>query len=117
MNTDSIYALMDAVIVGSGVYIIYLYINMITTGKLRQSMLIPQNLDVKKCKDVPGYIAYTGIKQLVFGIVAIACGAVGLVQDFTQLIGVVPYLITIVLFFAYAIWFGFQIKKAAKMFW
>ena len=110
MNTDSIYALMDAVIVGSGVY-------MITTGKLRQSMLIPQNLDVKKCKDVPGYIAYTGIKQLIFGIVAIACGAVGLVQDFTQLIGVVPYLITIVLFFAYAIWFGFQIKKAAKMFW
>lgn len=117
MNTDSIYALMDAIIVGCGVYVIYLYIDMIKTGKLRQSMLIPQNVNISKCKDVPGYIAYTGKKQLLFGIVAILCGGIGLVQDFTQMIGVVPYLITIAIFFAYALWFGFQVKKAAKLFW
>ncbi|MDO4321628.1 MAG: hypothetical protein Q4C61_03795 [Lachnospiraceae bacterium] len=117
MNTDSIYALMDAVIVGSGVYILYLYAVMVKTGKLKSSMLIPQNIDIKKCKDVAGYIKYTGTKQLIFGIVAILCGGIGLIQDFTQTIGVIPYMIAIGIFFVYALWFGLQVKKAAEMFW
>lgn len=117
MNTNSIYALMDAVIVGCGVYVLYLYVTMIKTGKLKQSMLMPQNVDVKKCKDVAGFIKFTGTKQLIFGIVALVCGGIGLIQDFTQLVGAVPYMIVILIFFIYALWFGLQIKKAAKMYW
>ena len=117
MNTDSIYALMDAVILGSGVYIIYLYLVMVKSGKLRKSMLLPQNLDVSKCRDVAGFIRFTGTKQLIFGVIALLCGIIGLVQDFTQKIGAVPYIIVIMLFFVYALWFGLQIKKAGKLFW
>ncbi|MCI6866454.1 MAG: hypothetical protein MR871_00610 [Lachnospiraceae bacterium] len=117
MNTDSIYALMDAVIVGSGVYVIYLYLVMAKSGKLKQNILTPQNVDIKKCKDVAGYIHYVGRKQLVFGIVAILCGGIGLLQDYTKKIGAIPYMIAITIFFVYALWFGFQIKKAVKMFW
>lgn len=117
MNTDSIYALMDAVIVGCGVYVLYLYVNMIKSGQIKSSMLIPQNIDVKKCRDVEGFIRFTGTKQLIFAVVAILCGGIGLLQDFTQLIGTVPYMIVILIFFIYALWFGMQIKKAVKMFW
>lgn len=108
---------MDAVIIASGVYILYLYVLMVKTGKIKSSMLIPQNIDVKKCKDVAGYIKYTGTKQLIFGIVAVVCGGIGLIQDFTQKIGAIPYLIVIVIFFVYALWFGLQVKKATQMFW
>lgn len=117
MNTNSIYALMDVVIVACGVYVLYLYVIMVRTGELKSSMLIPQSIDVKKCKDVAGFIKYTGTKQLIFGVVSILCGGIGLIQDFTQKIGTIPYMIAILVFFIYAMWFGLQVKKAAQMFW
>lgn len=117
MNTQSIYAIMDAAIVASGIYVLYMYFTMAKSGKLRQNMLIPQNLDVKKCKDVAGYIQFIGTKQIIFGLVAVISGGIGLLQDFTQLIGAVPYIIVIMIFFVYALWFGLQVKKAGQMFW
>lgn len=117
MDTNSLYALMDAAIVGSGVYVIYLYITMVKSGTIKSTVLLPQNLQPKKCKDVAGYIAFIGRKQLGFGIVAIACGLIGLLQDFTQKIGMIPYMTAITVFFIYAIWFGMQVKKSGKLFW
>jgi hypothetical protein len=117
MNVDSIYALMDAVIVGSGVYVLYLYYVMVKSGTLQENALMPKSVNVKKCKDVEGYIQFTGKKQLIFGIVAIICGGIGLLQDFTQKVGIVPYMVAITVFFVYALWYAMQVKKATKLFW
>lgn len=117
MDSNSMYGLLDAIIAAGGVYVIYHYILMKSSGALRQNLLLPKDLDVKKCRDVAGYIQYTGTKQLIFGIIALAGGAVGLIQDFTGIIGAVPYLIFVVVFFVFAIWYGMSVKKAVKMFW
>ena len=117
MDSNSMYALIDAIITAGGVYIIYQYIMMKSSGALRQNMLLPKDLDIKKCRDVAGFIQYTGTKQMIFGVVALAGGIIGLIQDFTGLIGAVPYLIFIVVFFMLAIWYGMSVKKAVKMFW
>ena len=71
------------------------------------------NIDFQLFQKIPG----NPWAPLVFGIVAILCGGIGLLQDYTKKIGAVPYMIAITIFFVYALWFGFQIKKAVKMFW
>ena len=117
MNTGSLYALIDAMIAGCGVYVIYLYITMVKTGVIKESMLMPKNLDGKKCKDKEGFIRFIGVKQLIFGIIAIISGIIGLIQDFTGSVGIPVYMTMVVVFLAYIIWYCVQIKKAEKMFW
>ncbi len=117
MDMTPMYALMDAMILACGVYVVYLYLDMMKTGAIKSSMLLPQNLNIKKCKDVQGFIRFTGGKQLAFGVISIICGAAGLFQDFTQKLGTVPYVIAITAFFVVAIWYAMQIKKAIRLFW
>ena len=117
MNNNSIFALMDILFAGCGVYIIYLYVEMKRTGKIRESMLMPKGLDVRKCTDVAGYIDYMGIKQIVFGICAVLTGGTGLLQDYFQKIIPAVYLVMMVLFFVSAVWYTVCFKKAEKMYW
>lgn len=117
MDANSLYGLMDAIFVACGIYVIYLYLNMKKSGTITQSPLLPKDLDVKKCKDIAGYIQFIGSRQLAFGIIALAGGAVGLVEDFTGKIGTVPYMIAVAVSFIAAVWYGMAIRKAVKMFW
>lgn len=78
MGTNSIFSLMDVLVAACGIYVIYLYVEMIRTGKIRESMLLPKGLNVRKCKNPSEFIRYVGIKQLIFGISALLCGVVGL---------------------------------------
>lgn len=117
MDANSLYGLMDAIFVACGIYVIYLYLNMKKSGAITQNPLLPKDLDVKKCKDVAGYIQFIGPRQLAFGIIALAGGAIGLVEDFTGTIGTGPYMVAIAISFAAVIWYGMMIRKAVKMFW
>ena len=114
---NSMFSFIDIVVVGCGLYVIYLYIEMRNTGKIRESMLLPKGLDVKKCKDADGYIRQAGPKQLVLGIIALLCGVAGLLQDFTGILNYYVYLATLVVFFAYAVWYTVFMKKLIKKFW
>lgn len=117
MGVDSMYALVDGLIFVCGLYVIYHYILMVRSGALRKSPILPKEVDVTRCKDVAGFIRFTGTKQLIFGIIAVLGGTVGLIQDFTGKIGIIPYLISVGIFVVYAFWFGMQVKKATQMFW
>lgn len=117
MDTNSIYSLMDAAILIGGLYVIYLTVKMMKTGELKQNGLMSKDVDIKKCKDPDGYIKFIGPKQMLFGALAIFCGVVGLIHDYTGAIGAYMYLVFILLMVVYVVYYAAQSKKAMKMFW
>lgn len=117
MDTNSMFGIMDLIIAGGGIYVIYQYIVMVTTRKLQTNMLLPKEIDPKKCRDTEGYINYIGMKQLAFGIVGTICGAIGLIQDYTQKIGAGVYFAGMLVFVIVAVWYSVALKKGIKEFW
>lgn len=114
---NSMFSFIDILVAGCGLYVIYLYIEMKKTRKIRESMLLPKGLDVKKCKDVDAYIQQIGPKQLVLGIIALVCGVAGLLQDFTGILNYYVYLAVLLVFFIYAVWYTVYMKKVIKKLW
>lgn len=117
MSSNSLFVIVDGMVMLCGIYVVYLYIVMVTTGKLSQNVLMPKEVNIKKCKDVPGFIRYIGWKQLLFGVIAILCGTLGIVQDYMNAVHPVLYLGSIVVFVGYAVWYSVNIKKAMNLFW
>lgn len=117
MDMTMFNALLDLMVAGAGAYVVYQYIDMVRTRKLKPNMLLPKDLNLKKCSDVEGYIKFIGMKQLVFGLVAFLCGVIGLIEDYTHKLGIVPYMAAIVVFLASVVWYTVNMKKALKMFW
>lgn len=117
MDTTSMFGIMDLIVVGGGIYVLYQYVIMVTSRQLKSSLLLPKDLNIKKCRDVEGYINYVGLKQLIFGIVALVCGIIGLIQDYTQTFGTIWYMGAIVVFLVVAIWYSMAIKTAIKLYW
>lgn len=117
MGSNSLFIIVDAMVILCGIYVIILYASMMTSGKITANVLMPKDINVNKCKDVPGFIKYTGWKQLVFGIIAILCGGLGLAQDYLNIVHPFVYLGAIVIFVVYAIWYSLDIKKAVQRFW
>ena len=115
MDTNSMFGLMDLIVAGGGIYVIYQYIMMVKTRKVQNSALLPKEIDPKKCKDTEGYINYIGPKMLAFGIVATICGAVGLIQDYTGKIGPWVYMLGIVVFVLMNVIFLLKISVLTKV--
>lgn len=114
---NSMYMLMDLVIAGFAVYILYQYIVMVKSKEIRANMLLPKELEVKRCKDQAGYIKYIGPKLLAFGLTTLICGVIGLVQDYTGTSYTAVYMGSIVVCLACIIWYTRSMKKAVKEFW
>ena len=114
---NSFFSLIDFMITACGVYVIYIYIEMVRTRSIKQNMLMPKDLDPKKCKDVPGYINYMGKRQLAFGIISFICGLVDLYQDFIQPLSFILYMVVMVAFIVCTVFFCVGMSKAVKRFW
>lgn len=118
MDTSSLFSLVDMVVVACGVYVIYLCLEMKTTGKIKQNMLMPKGLDVMRCKDVQGYIQAIAMKQLVLGVLAFGCGILGLLQDFgVGFVNSAIYLSFLLVFAVYVVWYTIYMKKVIRKFW
>lgn len=117
MNTGTFYGLMDVIVLGCGLYILYAYYLLTVKGEIKQGILISQKTDPKKCKDFNGYQKYMAPKVLILGIAAVISGALGLYQDYVAPVNTYLYMGFFVLFFAVMIWFIVAIRKAEKMFW
>ena len=117
MDTNSMFALMDLIVLGCGVYILYAYYLLVVKNEIKQGVLVPQKTDTKKCKDFEGYKKFMAPKVLIFGISACASGGLGLFQDYVAPVNAYLYLGLFVVFFAVMVWFLMSTKKAEKLFW
>ncbi len=111
------YVIIDLLVIVCGIYIIVQYIMMTRSGTIRQNMLMPRDLQIKKCKDVDGFIQAVAGKQLILGISALICGAVGVIEDSRTSPNVVISFIIMVVFVVLCFWYGFASKKAIEEFW
>ncbi len=109
--------MIDFFVTACGIYVIVQYLLMIKTRELRQNMLIPKEISVKKCKDAEGYIKATGTKQLIFGLAAVISGAIGLAQDMLGNYNFVLSMAVMVIFLILCFWYGRASKKAIEQFW
>lgn len=117
MDTNSMFALMDLIVLGCGVYILYAYYLLVVKNEIKQGVLVPQKTDTKKCKDFEGYKKFMAPKVLIFGISACASGGLGLFQDYVAPVNAYLYFGLFVVFFAVMVWFLMSTKKAEKLFW
>lgn len=117
MTDSSFYIIIDLIVAACGIYVIAQYVFMVRTHELRQNMMLPKELAVKRCKNVDGYIKAIGTKQLIFGIAAVVCGIINLAQDLLGLYNIYVSLASMLVFVVFCIWYGRASKKAIKEFW
>lgn len=115
-NMDTAYSFMDIIIVLSGVYILYNFYLLKFKGEIKETLLLPKDVQVKKCKDKAGYINEMAPKVLVLGIVVTICGFLGMLQTQKQLLGN-WYLLVMAVFLAAIVWFVVASKKAVTKYW
>ena len=73
--------MMDVLIVGFGVYLIYCAVKMKRTGELTKGVIIRKDADLTKAPDVPGFIRYMYAKVIAIGICTCICGTLGIIND------------------------------------
>ena len=115
MDTNSIFSLMDFLIIGAGVYIFYSWYLLKFKGVIKEGVLVPQGW-ATRCKDLEGYRSFISSKLLALGIVALVSGGISLYSDYVQQINTYIYLGVTAVFFVVLIWFVTQTKKAQKLY-
>ncbi len=113
---DSMFSLMDLIILGSGAYVLYCYYLLKFKGEIKEGILLPKGTNIKKCTDKEGYISEVGNKVLLYGIAILICGGFGILETQTGLLGM-WYLAVIAAFLAFTCWFTLGMKKAAEKYW
>ena len=117
MDTNSMFSIMDIIVVACGIYIFYAYYLLVVKKEIKQGILISQKTDPKKCRDFENYKQYMSIRLLALGIMAIVSGGLGLYQDYVGKVDSVVYLIVYILFFGSLIRYMAGVRKAEKLYW
>ena len=115
MDTNSIFGLMDFLIIAAGLYIVYSWYLLMYKGEIKEGVLVSQGW-AKKCKDLDGYRKFIGTKLLALAVVAFLSGGVCLYSDYVKPVPASIYLGVTALFFIVLIWFITQTKKAQTQF-
>lgn len=113
---DSMFSLMDLIILGAGAYVIYCYYLLKFKGEIKEGLLLPKGTNVKKCTDKAAYINEVANKVLIYGIVVLICGVFGVVETQTGLLGM-WYLLVIAVFLVFTFWFAYIVKKSGEKYW
>lgn len=71
---DNTFRFMDILIILCGAYLIYSSAQMKRTGEV-SSAIVGKGYDLKKARDVKGYIEYMYFKSIVMGVVVMVSGA------------------------------------------
>ena len=116
MDLGTTFGFMDLVIIAGGIYVLYGWYLLVIKGEMKQGLIIPQSLSPKKCKDPEGFKQYMGPRTLVFGLVTVINGLLGLYQDFIAPINQIVYIASYVLFVAAIVWYIIATKKGQKRF-
>lgn len=115
MDINQMFAFMDFIMVGAGLYLLYAWYLLQFKNEIREGVLV-QAGNAKHCKDVEGYKKYMAPKLLIFALCAIGSGAIGLYSDFVRPINSYVYLGVTAFFFIVLVIFVRYLKKAQEMF-
>ncbi len=113
---DSMFSLMDLIILGSGAYVLYCYYLLKFKGEIKEGLLLPKGTNVKKCTDKAAYTKEVENKVLLYGIAVLICGGFGVLETQTGLLGK-WYLVVIAVFLAVTFWFALVVKKSGEKYW
>ena len=113
---NSMFSLMDLIILGSGAYVLYCYYLLKFKGEIKEGLLLPKGTNVKKCTDKAAYTKEVENKILLYGIAVLICGGFGVLETQTGLLGK-WYLVVIAVFLAVTFWFAMVVKKSGEKYW
>ena len=113
---DSMFSLMDLIILGSGAYVLYCYYLLKFKVEIKEGLLLPKGTNVKKCTDKAAYTKEVENKILLYGIAVLICGGFGVLETQTGLLGK-WYLVVIAVFLAVTFWFAMVVKKSGEKYW
>ena len=125
MSANSMNNLFSLIALIFGAYCLYAW-NQLKGGKIPEKfMLLSRDLPPEKCLDPEYYCAYLRPRLLVFGIVILLSGVVGMVDVryaiFTSLFGdygfIAGLILTSVIPFASVVWFAVCLMKLQKDRW
>ena len=114
MNTNQMFAIMDFIMVGAGIYLLFTWYLLQFKNEIREGVLIQQGM-AHKCKDIEGYKRYIGPKLLIFALCALASGGLGLYSDYVRPVNTILYLALTVVFFIVLVLFVRYTKKAQEL--
>ena len=100
--------------VACGLYIFYAVFRMKTEGIINETILVPKNTDMKKCKDKAAYIREAVPKMIVLGVVVLIYGCVDLYNSYVQPIGNGIFWTVLILLLVAIVWFGLSVSKMNK---
>ena len=125
MNANSMNNLFSLIALLFGAYCLYAW-NQLKSGKIPEKfMLLSRDLPPEKCLDQEYYTAYMRPRLLIFGIIIVLSGIIGLVDVhfgiFRTLFGDQGYIagliLTSVIPFASVVWFAVCLMKIQKELW
>lgn len=108
---DGIFGLIG---VGCGLYCLYGYYMLRFKGEIIQSLFLPKDANMRKCKDLGGYCREAQAPTLVLGVIVLAYGALDLYNTYVRRVGALPLAVMIVLVFAALCFFAVRVKKLNK---
>ena len=106
-NMDSVWGIIGIIVLACGLYAIYAFIKMKTTGEINASLLLGKEYTYKKCKNKEAYVRKAGPALLVFGIVALVYGIIDVVHcyvspmDIVDTAGMIIFFVVLVAFAVY----------------
>lgn len=100
--------------VGCGIYCLYGYYMLKVKGEITQSLFLPKNVNMYKCKDLQGYCKEAQMPALILGVIVLIYGAVELYNTYIHEVSGAVLAGMIILVFAALIFFCLRIKKINK---
>jgi len=114
MDTTSMMGLLDLVVLAAGAYLLYGWYQLMKKDIITQGLIASKSVDPARCKDLPAYKGYIGIRTLICAIAAIIHGLIGMYNDYVAMLPAPAFWITFAAFLVILIWFGLCCRKAER---
>ena len=110
MNLEGIFGILA---IGCGIYCLYGYFMMKTKKEVNRTILLPKDVNIKKCKDLDGYCKETSLPLLLLGVVTTLYGVSDLYNTYVGGADKL-FIAMLVIFFATLVLFIVRVRKCNR---
>ncbi len=108
------FSFLDVIIVFYGVYNTFATVKMMKTGEIKGGWFVRSDVDLKKARDVKGYIEATKYITLTVGILITLCGLLGLYNSYVQELPIAVIAVVYIILIIIVLGYGIYSTKAQK---